>query len=138
VQDTSGPSLFTRATITLIALVQIALGVIFTLSPGMFPAIMGLPAAPAWTDWIFAQFGARALGFAFGMLLALRDTRRYASWIAAMIGVQAIDWIATILAVTAGKVTLAQVSTAALLPILFIAVLGAELRRQRVSSAATL
>lgn len=137
-QDTSGPSLFTRATIILIALVQIALGVIFTLSPGMFPAIMGLPAAPAWTDWIFAQFGARALGFAFGMLLALRDTRRYASWIAAMIGVQAIDWIATILAVTAGKVTLAQVTTAAFLPILFIAVLTVELRRQRASSPAAL
>jgi hypothetical protein len=138
VQEKSGLPLFTKATIVLIAMVQIALGVIFTLSPGTFPAVMDLPAAPAWTDWIFAQFGARALGFAFGMLLALRDTRRYASWIAAMIGVQAIDWIATILAVTAGKVTLAQVSTAAFLPILFIAVLAAELRRQRASSAATL
>ncbi len=132
-QNTSGPSLFTRGTIILIALVQIVLGVIFTLSPGTFPAFLGLPPAPAWTDWMFAQFGARALGFAFGMLIALRDIRRHAPWLAAMTGVQAIDWIATILAVEAGKVTLAQVSTASFLPVLFMAVLALELRRQRAS-----
>jgi hypothetical protein len=132
-QDISRPSLFTRGTIILIVLVQIVLGVIFILSPGTFPAFLGLPPAPSWTDWMFAQFWARALGFDFGMLIALRDIRRHAPWLAAMIGVQAIDWIATILAVETGKVTLAQVSTAAFLPVLFMAVLALELRRQRAS-----
>jgi len=131
-QVTAGPSLFTKGTIVLIAAVQIALGVIFTLSPATFPALVGLPPAPAWTDWIFAQFGARALGFAFGMLIALRDVRRHASWLTAMIGVQSIDWITTILALQSGKIGLAQVSTAAFLPVLFIVVLALELRRQGV------
>ncbi|MGO9475232.1 MAG: hypothetical protein ACLPWS_17795 [Rhodomicrobium sp.] len=132
-QLNGGPSLFTKGTIVLIAAVQLAIGVIFTLFPASFPVLVGLPPAPAWTDWIFALFGARALGFAFGMLIALRDVRRHAAWLTAMIGVQAIDWIAAIFALQSGKVGLAQVSTAPFLPVLFIVVLALELRRQAVS-----
>jgi hypothetical protein len=129
------PPLFIRATVILIAVVQAVLGVVFILSPATFPVLLGLPSAPAWTDWMFAMLGARALGFAFGMLIALRDSRRHASWLAAMIMVQAIDWIATILAVYAGKVTLLQVSSASFLPVLFIAVLIYELKRQRTAAS---
>jgi hypothetical protein len=128
-------SFVTRPTIVLIALIQIALGAIFIASPGSFPALLGLPAAPAWTDWLFDMLGARALGFAFRMLVALRDLQRHVSWLMAMVVVQAIDWIGTILAVHAGTVTLAQVSTASFLPILFIVVLGAELLRLRAPAA---
>jgi hypothetical protein len=128
-------SFVTRPTIVLIAVIQIALGAIFIVSPGSFPALLGLPAAPAWTDWLFAMLGARALGFAFGMLVALRDLQRHVSWLMAMVVVQAIDWIGTILAVHAGTVTLAQVSTASFLPILFIVVLGAEVLRLRAPAA---
>ena len=134
-QASSVLSFLTRPTIVLIALVQIALGAIFIVSPSAFPSLLGLPAAPAWTDWMFAMLGARALGFAFGMLLALRDIPRHASWLIAMIVVQAFDWVGTVLAVHAGKVTLAQVSTASFLPILFIVVLGAELLRPGAPSA---
>lgn len=133
ISNARGASLLTRGTITLIAGVQIALGLIFLLSPGQFATLLGLPPAPAWTDWMFAMLGARALGFAYGMIVALRDIRRNASWLAAMIIVQALDWIATILAVLAGKVTFLQVSTASFLPLLFIAALAAELLRQRRS-----
>lgn len=125
------PPVYVITTIILIALVQVALGLVFTLAPQAFPSMLGLAPAPPWTDWMFAQFGARALGFAFGMLLALRDVRRYASWLAVMIGVQVIDWMGTMLALTMNKVTLAQVSTAPYLPIVFIVVLVLELRRQR-------
>ena len=128
-------SFVTRPTIVLIAVIQIALGAIFIVSPGSFPALLGLPAAPAWTDWLFAMLGARALGFAFRMLVALRDLQRHVSWLMAMVVVQAIDWIGTILAVHAGTVTLAQVSTASFLPILFIVVLGAEVLRLRAPAA---
>lgn len=130
-QTSNSPSLLTRSTIVVIAIVQIVLGLVFILSPATFPVLSGLPSAPAWTDWMFAMLGARALGFAYGMLVSLRDIRRHASWLAAMIIVQAIDWIGTVLAVQAGKVTLFQVSTASFLPILFMAVLAAELLRQR-------
>ena len=80
---------------------------------------------------MFAMLGARALGFAYGMLIAQRDVVRYASWLVAMIIVQALDWVATLVALTAGKVTLAQVSTAPFLPILFVAVMAAALLRGR-------
>lgn len=128
-QNASAAGRFTRGVIILIAVVQIILGVVFILSPPTFSGLMGLTQAPAWTDWMFAMLGARALGFAYGMLLAQRDVVRYASWLVAMIVVQALDWIATIAALVAGKVTLAQVSTAPFLPILFVAVLAAALLR---------
>jgi hypothetical protein len=70
------------------------------------------------------------------MILCLRNTKRYASWLTAMLFVQALDWIATILAVEAGKVTLTQAGGAAFLPVLFMIVLGFELRRQSTSLAA--
>jgi len=122
---------FTQAAIVLIAVVQIVLGVLFVICPGTFAAALDLPPAPAWTDWIFAMFGARALGFAYGMLVARRDLEKNASWLTAMILVQTIDWIATIFSLIAGKVTLIQVSTASFLPAVFIVALGMELSRQR-------
>ena len=124
------PSIFTIAVIALIAIVQLILGVAFVLAPQQTAAMLGLAPAPGWTDWMFSQFGARALGFAYGMALVLRDARRHAAWIKAMIVVQAIDWIGVMLALVEGKVTLAQVATAPFLPILFIIVLAIELRRQ--------
>lgn len=125
------PSRFAIATLWLIAVVQFVLGIVFVFAPDRFAAALGLAPAPGWTDWLFAQFGARALGFAYGTWLALRDPVRHAGWLRAMIVVQAIDWIGTVLALAQGSVTLAQVSTAPFLPILFIAVLWVELRRQR-------
>ncbi len=133
--SSNAPSLLTRGTIALVAVVQIVLGILFTFRPGLFPAMLGLPSAPAWTDWMFAMLGARAFGFAFGMIVALGDLRRHASWLSAMILVQAVDWIATITSVLAGKLTIAQVSTASFLPIAFIGVIAAELIRQRKSAA---
>jgi hypothetical protein len=85
--STDRPPFFVSATIVLIALVQLALGLIFIVAPQSFADSLALAPAPAWTDWMFAQFGARALGFAFGMLVALRDIRKHASWLIAMIGV---------------------------------------------------
>lgn len=134
-QNSHVAPLITRGTIVLIAIVQAALGIVFLFFPEAFSAATGLPSAPAWTDWIFAMFGARAIGFAFGMVVASRDTRRHATWLLAMIAVQALDWIATMLSVFAGKVTLVQVSTASFLPVLFVAVLAAELLRQRAIEA---
>ena len=69
------------------------------------------------------MFGARALGFALGMGLAAWDPARHPSWLPAMVLVQAVDWIGTMAYVLAGSVTLAQVSTASVLPLVFIVVL---------------
>ncbi|MEA2000405.1 MAG: hypothetical protein U9N84_00745 [Actinomycetota bacterium] len=70
------------------------------------------------------MFGARALGFAYGMFHAARNPETHLEWIRAMIGIQAIDWIATIGYLVTGAVTMAQVTTAAFLPILFILILS--------------
>lgn len=124
------PSRFTVIVVVMIALVQLVLGVAFIAFPQQFSTLLGLERPPGWTDWIFAMFGARALGFSFGMWLVLRDPSRHSNWIRAMIIVQVIDWVGTMLALAAGKVTLAQVSTAPFLPMLFVVVLALELRRQ--------
>ena len=130
------PGTIARGVIVLILIVQLVLGVVFTFAPQAFAHALGLPPAPAWTDWMFAQFGARALGFAYGMRLALRDPRANAGWLRAMVLVQAIDWLGTLAALFAGKVTWLQTSTAPFLPVLFVVVLVLELRRQAVTSAA--
>ncbi len=119
-----------RITITVIAIVQAILGVVFIAVPAQFAQAQGLADAPAWTRWIFAMFGARALGYAYGLLRARRDPAAHRTWLTTMIAVQAIDWLATIGYVTAGAVTFAQVSTASFLPLLFIAGLMIGLPRR--------
>lgn len=111
-----------KPTLIIIGIVQLALGILF-LVPGLFASVMDLPAAPGWTDWMFAMLSARAIGFAFGMFVTARDPQRYLSWIVAMIIVQAIDWIATLGYLLTGTVTIAQVTTAVFLPVVFIAIL---------------
>ena len=109
-------------TLVVIGIAQLVLGVIF-LVPGLFASLVRLEEAADWTNWMFAMLGARALGFAYGMLLAARNPARHMSWIRAMVGVQAIDWIATVSYLTVGVVTIAQVTTAAFLPVVFIVIL---------------
>lgn len=111
-----------RRTLILIGIVQLVLGGIF-LIPGLFQQMIGLDETPEWVNWIFTMFGARALGFAYGMFVAAREPARHLAWIWVMIGVQAIDWIGTIAYLVSGAVKLAQVNSAAFLPIVFIAIL---------------
>jgi hypothetical protein len=124
-----------KAALAVIGVVQLALGVIF-LVPGLFASIIGLETAPEWVDWLLAMFGARALGFAYGMFLAARNPGRHVGWIRAMIGIQAIDWVATLSYLAAGAVTLAQVTTAAFLPVAFIVILWRGLSRLEVEAKA--
>lgn len=126
----SAMDVFYRGVIALIAVVQLVLGIVFVFFPHSFAALLGLVDAPGWTDWIFAQFGARAFGFAYGMYLVFREPQRQVGWIRAMIVVQIIDWIGTMLALAQNKVGLSQLSTAPFLPILFVIVLAAMLRRE--------
>lgn len=112
-----------RVTLGVIAAFQIGFGALFLFAPAVYPAAVGLDAVPAWAPWMFAMFSARAFGFGVGMILAMRDPLRYRSWIAVMVGVQAIDWIVTMGAVVQGALTVAQVSTAGFMPVIFIVVL---------------
>lgn len=114
-----------KRTLIVIGIVQVLLGVVL-LIPGLMAAAVDLPEAPDWVDWLLAMFGARALGFGAGMFVAARDPGQHGAWIMTMIGVQAIDWIATISYLMTGAVTLSQVTTAAFLPVVFIALLVRE------------
>lgn len=111
-----------RPTLVLIGVIQIALGLVF-LVPNAFPALLGLPDAPPWATWMLTMFSARAFGFGYGMLVAARDPQRHRTWIVGMIGVQALDWVATIAYLATGTLTLSTVTTAAFLPLIFIGVL---------------
>lgn len=113
-----------RATSGLIALVQFILGAAFLAAPERTAQALGLAAAPGWTNWLFGMMAARFLGFGYGMLIAARDPEGARSWIKAMIVIQAIDWFVTLKYLNTGAVTLAQVSTASFLPVLFVIVLA--------------
>ncbi|MFY9265748.1 MAG: hypothetical protein WAO61_10040 [Solirubrobacterales bacterium] len=120
-----------KITIAVIAAIQFVLGAIMIVAPARFADASGLAPAPDWTAWLFAMFGARCLGFGFGMILALRDPAANRGWLQAMLGVQAIDWLATIGYLAAGTVTISQVTTAAVAPLVFIGVLVAALTSRR-------
>jgi len=120
-----------RITLGVIAAFQFAFGMLFLVAPQFYPGLVGLAAAPAWTGWIFGLFGARALGYAVGMVLTIRNPLGHRGWIATMIGVQAIDGAVTLAFVGMGVLTLAQVSTAGFMPIVFIIALALTFPRAR-------
>lgn len=112
-----------RSTLYFIALVQAVLGGGFLLAPADMAQMLGLPAVPGWANWMFGMMAARFLAVGAGMVLAAQDPVRHRAWIAAMIGIQLIDWIVTMRYVLTGVVTLAQVSTASFLPVIFVLLL---------------
>lgn len=102
---------------------QCLLGAAFLIAPGQTSHMLGLSAAPGWTHWLFGMMAARFLGFGYGMALAARNPLASLPWINAMVAIQAIDWIVTLRYLTAGAVTLAQVTTASFLPLIFVILL---------------
>lgn len=119
-----------RTTAAAIAIAQLGLGLGYLFAPAALNGMLGLSGAPAWTAWPFAMLGARFLAFGFGMLLVVRDPLANRGWIQAMIVVQALDWVGTVVNLVAGTVTLGQVATASFLPVAFVVGLVAGYPRQ--------
>jgi hypothetical protein len=110
-----------RALLMVIGAVQLVLGTAFLIVPGATERLLGLsPSAPTWANWLLAMMAARCLGYGVGMFVAAQAPHRHRAWIYTMVGVQAIDWIATMAYLIPGDLGLSQVGTAAFLPVLFI------------------
>ena len=118
-----------RATLWVIAVIQFVLGTAFLAAPEQMANMLGLSVAPGWANWLFGMMAARFLGFGYGMVVAARNPDKARPWIKAMIAIQAIDWLVTLKYLSAGAVTLAQVSTASFLPVVFVVVLIIGLAR---------
>lgn len=110
-------------TLRFIALVQFVLGLGFLIAPTDMSSLLGLAPAPGWTNWLFGMMAARFLGFGYGMLVAARQVAGNIAWLRAMIGIQLMDWTITMRYLLTGDVTLAQVTTASFLPLVFVALL---------------
>lgn len=123
-----------RATLLIIAVVQLFFGLTFLVAPEPFADLVGLPAAPGWADWLFAMMGARFIGYAVGLYIASRDPARYLAWIWTMAGIQAIDWISTLAHLGMGDVHFGQAPTAVILPPLFVVALLLLAPRARAAS----
>lgn len=124
------------ATLWFVAIVQFVLGAAFLAAPEQAAHALGLSPAPGWANWLFGMMAARFLGFAFGMAVAARNPVGARSWIVAMIGIQAIDWIVTLKYLALGAVTLTQVSTASFLPVLFVIGLAIAMPRTVAATGA--
>lgn len=125
-----------RWTLRIVAIVQFVVGAVL-LVPGLPEMLFDLAEAPGWVGWMLAMSGARFVGFGIGMMLASGDPAAHRPWVSTMVLVQAIDWLATIAYLLAGSVTLAQVTTAAFLPVAFIVVLLWGLRELDRAEAAS-
>lgn len=113
-----------RTTLIVVGIFQLFFGVLFLIAPVASASLFTLePAAPSWVNWLFAMMGARFLGYGYGMFAASRDPHGRVAWIDTMIAIQLIDWLATLGYLIAGELTIAQVTTAAIAPPLFIAAL---------------
>lgn len=110
-------------TLRFIACVQVVLGVGFSVAPEATAAMLGLAPAPGWTHWLLGMMAARFLAFGYGMWMAARQPEQARRWIGSMVFIQAVDWLVTLKYLYLGAVTLAQVSTASFLPVVFIVVL---------------
>ena len=112
-----------RFTLRFIAVVQFVLGAGFLVAPEGMASLLGLAATPGWANWMFGMMAARFLAFGYGMLVAARDPAGNLSWLRSMVAIQLVDWAVTVKYLLAGAVTLAQVSTASFLPLVFVALL---------------
>ena len=112
-----------RFTLRFIAVVQFVLGAAFLIAPERVASLLGLATTPGWANWMFGMMAARFLAFGYGMLVAARDPAGNLPWVGSMIVVQLIDWGVTFKYLLTGAVTLAQVSSASFLPLVFIALL---------------
>jgi hypothetical protein len=114
-----------KLTLAVIGAFQLVLGLAFLAAPDQVARQLGFePAAPAWANWLLAMMAARFLGYAYGMFWSARHPRRAEAWIDSMIVIQAIDWLATLVYLRTGDVTLRQVTTASFMPVLFIGALA--------------
>lgn len=106
-----------------IGVVQLFFGVLFTFAPAQAGALLGLEpsATSGWVQWLFVMMGARFLGYGVGMFVAARDPLGHQSWINTMIGIQVIDWVATVGFLLAGDLPIVRVASALILPIVFVA-----------------
>jgi len=126
-----------RITLVVIAIAQFVAGLLYMFFPGMLAESLGLPETPQWSYWVFALFGARCLGYAVGMILAVRDPLKYRAWIITMIGVQAIDWIATLVYIGSGALTVAQAPLSVFMPVVFIVLLLVTMPRNGTETPST-
>ena len=110
-------------TLRFIAVVQFVLGAGFLVAPEGMASLLGLAATPGWANWMFGMMAARFLAFGYGMLVAARDPAGNLSWLRSMVAIQLVDWAVTVKYLLAGAVTLAQVSTASFLPLVFVTLL---------------
>lgn len=110
-------------TLRFIATVQVVLGVGFLVAPQGMASALGLAAAPGWANWMFGMMAARFLGYGYGMLVAARDPAGNLPWLRSMLAIQLVDWVVTVRYLLTGAVTLAQVTTASFLPLVFVALL---------------
>lgn len=125
-----------RLTLITIGIFQLVLGGFFLVTPSGSAALLGLgDAAPPWASWLLAMMAARFFGYAYGMFAAARAPRTHLTWINTMIGIQMIDWVATIVYLSSGDLSLRQVSTAAFMPVLFVAALAWFHPRRRTARA---
>ena len=130
-------TLILRITLVVIALAQFVAGLLYTFFPGMLAESLDLPETPQWSHWVFAVFGARCLGYAVGLILAIRNPPKYRAWIVTMVGVQAIDWIATLVYIAVGALTVAQAPLSVFMPVVFIVLLLATMPRNGTAAPST-
>lgn len=118
-------------TLRAIGIFQAISGIILLLMPTQVASLLELEPVPVWAYWLFAMMGARFLGFACGMFFVARQPDEHRFWIAVMVGIQVVDFSATIFYCLMGYIDITLVPVVSVLSLspIFIIVLVKQFPR---------
>lgn len=120
-----------RTVVTVVALSQLVLGVLFLAAPHVMYGAMGLPQSAPGFNYVSAMLAARLLAYGLILLRISHDLPRHRLWLDGMMMIQAIDLAAGLFYSSLGDVAWASSAFPMINATLFL--LGLALVRPKAS-----
>jgi hypothetical protein len=127
---------FLRVMLAILGLVQIASGAMYFVAPHTAVGMFGITSFPDGFGFVLATAGGRSIGYGIGLLAAARRPWSHRLWINVMLGIQIVDFVSVTAYLAQGGLSMHKVGPFALLPVLWIVILGwTSLRSRRTPIA---
>ncbi|WP_137152068.1 hypothetical protein [Devosia sp. FKR38] len=125
---------YLRIVLLLIAVSQLALGLLTLLAPGYFIQAMGLNAVPAYGFYLIGMLAARFLAFGVVLVVLARRQQVDPLWLQAMGGIQLVDLGVGLYYTATGVLPLSVSAFPMFNAVLFSGLLLRAMRRQQLAT----